>query len=55
VNGVRDHDGLALHAAAIADLLDLRVDEQIRVAALQRPLARRPDLLVKQAGDPAHF
>ena len=55
VNGVRDHDGLALHAPAVADLLDLRVDEQIGVAALQRTLPKRPDLLVKQAGDPAHF
>jgi hypothetical protein len=31
VNGVSDHDALALHPAAVADLLDLRVDEQIRV------------------------
>ena len=53
VHGVRDHDALALHAAAVADLLDLRVDEQIRVAALQRPLAERLDLLVEQPGDPA--
>ena len=53
VDGVRDHDALARNAAAVADLLDLGVDEQIRVAALQRPLAERLDLLVEQPGDPA--
>jgi hypothetical protein len=53
VDGVRDHDALARHAAAVADLLDLGVDEQIRVAALQRPLAEGLHLLVEQAGDPA--
>jgi hypothetical protein len=35
-----DHEALARDAAAVADLLDLRVDEQVRVAALQRPLAK---------------
>ena len=44
---------LRCNAAAVADLLDLGVDEQIRVAALQRPLAERLDLLVEQPGDPA--
>jgi len=53
VDGVRDDDALALHAAAVSDLLDLGVDEQIRVAALQRPLAERLHLLIEQAGDPA--
>jgi hypothetical protein len=53
VHGVGDHDALALHAAAVSDLLDLGVDEQIRVAALQRPLTERGDLLVEQHGDPA--
>ena len=53
VDGVRDDDALARHAAAVSDLLDLGVDEQIRVAALQRALAERLDLLVEQAGDPA--
>ena len=53
VHGVRDHDALARDAAAVADLLDLGVDEQIRVAALQRPLAERLDLLIEQPGDPA--
>src|SRR4051812_38934180 len=52
VNGVRDHDRLARDAAAVADLLDLRVDEQIRVAALQRPLPDRLALLVEHPRDP---
>jgi hypothetical protein len=55
VDGVGDHDALARHAAAVADLFDLRVDEQIRVAALQRALAERLHLLIEQAGDPADF
>src|SRR3954468_6972166 len=46
-------DALAGHTPAVAALLDLRVDEQIRVAALQRPLPKRLHLLVEQAGDPA--
>jgi hypothetical protein len=53
VDGVGDHDALARDAAAVADLLDLGVDEQIRVAALQRPLAERLHLLIEQPGDPA--
>jgi hypothetical protein len=53
MDGVGDHDTLAGDAAAVADLLDLGVDEQIRVAALQRPLAERLDLLIEQPGDPA--
>jgi hypothetical protein len=36
-------------------LLELRIDEQIRVATLQRSLPERLDLLVAQARDPAHF
>jgi len=35
VHGVRDNAALALNAATVADLLDLRVDENVRVAALQ--------------------
>jgi hypothetical protein len=53
MDGVRDHDRLARDAPAVADLLDLGVDEQIRVAPLQRPLTERLDLLVEQPGDPA--
>jgi hypothetical protein len=43
------------HAARVADLLDLGVDEQIGVAALQRALAKRLDLLVEQPRDPRHL
>ena len=53
VDGVGDHHALALNAAAGADLLDLRVDEQMRETTLQRALAKRVDLLIEQAGDPA--
>ena len=53
VDGVRDDDAFACDAAAVADLLDLRVDEHVRVAALQPTLAERGDLFVEQAGDPA--
>ena len=52
MNGMGDHDALALHAAAVTDLLDLRVDEQIRIATLKRALSKRRDLFVEQAGDP---
>jgi hypothetical protein len=55
VHGMGDHDALALNATAVADLLDLGVDEQIRVAALQRALPKRGHLLVQQRGDPAHL
>jgi hypothetical protein len=53
VDGVRDHDALARHATAVADLLDLRVNEQIRIAALQPALAERLHLLIQQASDAA--
>src|SRR5436305_1799514 len=49
---MRDHDALALHPAAVADLIDLGVDEQIRVTAIHRPLPKRLDLLVEEARDP---
>jgi hypothetical protein len=51
VHGVRDHHALALNAAAVTNLLDLRVDEQIRVAALQRPRPERVHLLVEALTD----
>jgi hypothetical protein len=55
VHGMRDDNRLARHPAAVADLLDLGVDEQILIAALQRPLAKRLHLLVQQPRDPAHL
>jgi hypothetical protein len=41
MDGVRDDDALARHAATVADLLDLGVDERVRVAALKRSLPER--------------
>src|SRR3954454_6171593 len=54
-DGPSDHDALARDAAAVADLLDLGVDEQIGVAALKRPPPERLDLLVEQPRDQAHL
>jgi hypothetical protein len=48
-----DHQRLVDHPAAVADLLDLGVEEQIRVAALQRPRAERVDVLIQRLADPA--
>src|SRR5215207_1619555 len=48
-----DHQRLVDHAAAVADLLDLRVQEQVRIAALQRPRPERLDMLVERLADPA--
>ncbi len=50
-----DDHALARDAAASADLLDLGVGEQIRIAALKRTLAERLDLLIEQPRDPAHL
>jgi hypothetical protein len=55
MDGVGDHHALARDAAAVADLLDLGVDGQIRITALQRARAERLDLLVEQPSDPAHL
>jgi hypothetical protein len=53
VHTVGNDHALALHPAAVADLLDLGVKEQIQVAALQRPCAERLDLLVQPRADAA--
>ena len=53
VHAVRDHQRLVDDAAAVADLLDLGVEEQVRVAALQRPRPERLDVLIERAADPA--
>jgi hypothetical protein len=53
VDAVRDHQRLVDHAPAGADLLDLGVEEQVGVAALQRPGAKRLDVLVKRLADAA--
>src|SRR5436190_3508269 len=52
---VRDHHTLARDPAAVTNLLDLRVDEQIRVAALKRAGAERLDLLIQPSADPRHL
>ena len=52
---IGDHQALAPHPAAVPDLLHLRVEPQIRVAALQRPLPERLDLLVEALGDARHL
>ena len=46
---------LAGDAAAVADLLDLRIDEHVRIAALQRALTKRLHLLIQQTRDPGHL
>jgi hypothetical protein len=48
---VGDDDALRHDPAAVPDLLDLGVDKQVRVAALERPLAEGLDLVVEQAAD----
>ena len=53
MHAMRDHQRLVDHAAAVADLLDLGVQEQIRVGALQRPRPERLDVLVERAADAA--
>src|SRR5688500_17123542 len=53
VDGVRDHHALARDTAAVTDLLDLRVNEQIRVAPLHRALTDCLALLAEPPGDPA--
>jgi len=53
VNPVRDHQRLVDHAPAVADLLDLRIQEQIRVGALQRPRPERLHVLIERLADPA--
>ena len=53
VHAVGDHQRLVDHPAAVADLLDLGVQEQVRVAALQRPRPERLDVLIQRRADPA--
>jgi hypothetical protein len=53
VHAVGDDQCLAAHPAAVADLLDLGVQPQIHVVALQRALTKRLDLLIQQRADPA--
>src|SRR3954451_3430076 len=52
VDGVGDGQRLVDHAAAVADLFDLRVEEQVAVAALKRPRPERLHVLVQGLADP---
>ena len=52
VHGVGDHQALLAHPAALADLLDLAVQPQVGVAALQWPLAEDLHLLIEAATEP---
>jgi hypothetical protein len=46
VDGVRDHQALLAHPAALTDPFDLAVQPEIGVAALQRALPERLNLFV---------
>jgi hypothetical protein len=53
VNTVRDDERLIDYPPASADLVDLGVQKQVRVAALQRPGAEGVDVLIERPADPA--
>jgi hypothetical protein len=53
MDAVGDHQRLVDHPAAVADLLELRIKEQVRVAALQRTRPERLDVLVELLADAA--
>ena len=53
MDAVSDHQRLGDNAAAVADLLDLRVQEQVGVAALQGPGPERVDVLIQRLADAA--
>ena len=52
MHAVGDDQRLALHAATLADLLDLRVEPEVGEATLERPLAEGGDPLVERAAQP---
>jgi hypothetical protein len=52
---VGDHQRLGHHPAAVTDLFDLGVEEQIWVGALQRPGSERVHVLIQRAADAADF
>ena len=53
MHAVGDDERLVDHAPAVADLLDLGVEEQVVVTALQRPGPERLDVLIQRLADPA--
>ena len=55
VHAIGDHQRLVAHPAGLADPLDLGVQPQVRVGALQGPLTEHPDLLVQAAAQPRHL
>jgi hypothetical protein len=52
MHGVGEYERFRHHPAAVPDLLDLRIQPQIGVAALERPVAEGLDLLVQAGADP---
>ena len=52
VHAVGEHEALAHDAASVSDLLHLGVQPQVRIAALERPVAEGVDLLVQALADP---
>ncbi len=55
VHPIGQHQRLAHDAAAVSDLLHLRVKPEVRVAALQRAVAEGVDLLVESGADPGNL
>ncbi len=53
MDAVRDHQRLVDHAAAVADLLDLGIEEQVRIGALQRTRPERLHVLIERLTDAA--
>jgi len=53
VHAVGDDECFVDHAAAVADLLDLGVEEQVGVATFQRAGPERFDVLIQRLADPA--
>ena len=52
MHGIGEHERLLYDPAAVADLLDLCVEPQVRVAALERSVAKGLHLLVEALADP---
>src|SRR5262245_32898834 len=52
VHRIREHERLGHDPAAVSDFLDLGVQPEVGVAALERPVAERLHLLVQTGADP---
>src|SRR5207245_7035070 len=52
VHPVGEHETLADNSAAVPDLLHLRIQPQVGVGALERPLPKRVHLLIETLADP---